>query len=234
MVDRGVGDGDVDTVDVQDGARLDQLVQKRHLVGGQLLGEKIGDRVEIGPVGEEKGRGLEIPHRGRVEEQAAGILVEPQHHHGRFFRRRLDAALPEEVTEDGHRRPDRLDAFDGAGDVGLPGGVVVVDMQFDPRPAGDLAERADAIRLANVDEDQAGDGIEVDVADALEIVSVEGALDEEIAQIALLGTGEDHRRLRVEAAGGDHRPEAVEIGVDVGGDDVHKEGPGSRGSGFSL
>ncbi len=99
--------------------------------------------------------------------------------------------------------------------------MVIVDMQLDAVATGELSEGTDAVGLAHVDQDQSGDGIEIDLLDALDVEGVGGALQEELPQAAFLGAGEDHLRLGIELAGGDHAPETVEIGVDVGGDDVH-------------
>jgi len=222
MVDRRVGDGNVDAVDVEDGARFDQLVEQRDLFGGQFLGEKIGDGIEVGAMFEEEGGGPQVADGGRIEAQAAGVLVEAEHHQRRLVGGRFDVAFAEDLAEDCDRGPDRFDDLERAAQVGMAGRMVVVDVHRHPLAAGDGAKGTDAVELAHVDQDQPFDGVEVDVLDAFETVGVNGAAEEELAQAFFLGAGKDQFGTRVEPPRGNHRPQAVEIGVDVGGNDVHR------------
>jgi hypothetical protein len=95
-------------------------------------------------------------------------------------------------------------------------------MHLDIRAACRLGKGPDPLRLADVDQDQPGYARQVDIPDALELVGINGALQKKVTQAALLGAGEDHLGLRIELFGSDHGAEAVEISVDVGGDDFHE------------
>ncbi len=165
--------------------------------------------------------GLVILLRGRGEGEAAGILVQTQHHHGRLLPVRRDAALHEQVGQNRHRRTDRLDSLEIRLQIGRAFGMVVVDMHRDLGAPGDLGERPDALGIAHVDQHQARNLLQVDIPGPPDIEGVLGALHEELAQRALLGPGEHHRGLRVETPGGHHRAETIEVGVDVCGNHIH-------------
>ena len=85
--------------------------------------------------------------------------------------------------------------------------------------------------MANIDQDQAGHSIKVDVAGSFEAEGVLGAVEEEFAQAALLTAGEDHFGIGIQTPGGNHRPEAIKIGIDVGRDNVHVGKPAVWGLG---
>ncbi len=117
---------------------------------------------------------------------------------------------------------DRLHVLEGAAQIPFPERMMIVDVQLDPWPPGDGGERTDALGLAHIHQDQASDSVEIDIANAFETVGVKGAFQEEIPQTAFLGAGEDHLRLGIKAFGRDHGAQAVEIGIDVSGDNVHR------------
>ena len=98
---------------------------------------------------------------------------------------------------------------------------MIVDMDIDTGTFGHIGEGADPGGLADIDQNQAGYGIKVDIANPFEAEGILGAVEEEFAQAALLATGEDHLGTGIQSPGSNHRPEAVKIGVDVGRDDVH-------------
>ncbi len=108
----GMGDAHVDAVDIDRLHRVDELFEQCHLVAGQLLDQGVGDGIEVGAATEQEGARLVVAAGGGVEEQAAGVLVEAEHHDRRLFGARFDAALHEEVAENGHRRTDRFDHLD--------------------------------------------------------------------------------------------------------------------------
>ena len=110
---------------------------------------------------------------------------------------------------------------------------MIVDMQGDSGTMGQLLQRTDPARLADVNEDQALNPVEIDVTQLMKVKGILRAFQEEFAQGPLLTTREDHRRIRVKPPGGNHRAETVEVGVDVGGDQIHRcEGSGVRGEEF--
>ena len=57
----------------------------------------------------------------------------------------------------------------------------------------------------------------------LEAESILCAFQKELTQAALLTAGKDHDGIRIKTFGGNHRPEAIEISVDVGCDYFHGE-----------
>ena len=109
------------------------LSTNRVSIRRHLRGKKIGDGVEVGAVLEKKAGRLVIAGGGGAEHQAAGVLVESQHHDGRFVRGRMDAALHEQVGQDGDRGPDRLNDLDIALEIPLTTGMMVIDMNLDAR-----------------------------------------------------------------------------------------------------
>ncbi len=60
-------------------------------------------------MGEKISRGLVVFDRGGMKSQAAGILVEAEHHHGSFIFSQFNALFHEEMSEYRNRRTDRLD-----------------------------------------------------------------------------------------------------------------------------
>ena len=218
IVDRRMGDADIDAVDVEHAAIGQQVVEQMNLVGGQFLGQHRGDDIQVGAVLEQKGRRLVIGGRGGGEGQAAGILVESEHHHGGFVGVGDHAAFHEQLGENGDGRTDGPDVFDFAVQIGGAVRMVIVDMEGDAGTVRQLVQRTDAVRLADIDQDQAVDLVEVDIAQLLEVEGILRAFQEKLAQRPLLPAGKDHGRAGVEPLRGDHRPQAVEVGVDVGGD----------------
>ena len=172
---------------------------------------------------EKIGGGLIIPDRGRMEGQTAGILVETEHHHSRFVCGDLYLLLHEEMGHDRNGRPDRFDNLQRAFQAALLDRVMIVNMDIDTGALGHGGEWTDPRSLANINEDQAGHSIKVDVAGSFEAEGILGAVEEEFAQTALLTAGEDHFGIGIQTPGGNHRPEAIKIGIDVGRDDVHVE-----------
>jgi len=179
LIGGGMGQHHHDPIDIDGPAILDQLVEQGDLTGGQLLGEKIRHHVEVGAMAQEERRRLVVPLAGRAVEQAAGILIEAEHHQCGLIRGGNDPLLLEQVTEDGDGGADRL--------YHLPFGVqgvvrfrvMVVDMDHHPGAASHLAEGADAVGLADIHQDQPGNRLQVDVAQAAKAVGVDGALDKE-------------------------------------------------------
>ena len=107
-----------------------------------------------------------------------------------------------------------------AGEVLGARGVVVVDVHLHAGPGGDLGERADAVAPPGVDEDDPGDLRRVERAQPRHPVAARRGL-EVLAQRPLLRAGEDELRPRVELLRRHHRGERVELGLQVGGDDLH-------------
>ena len=208
----------------------DQVIEQADLVGSQFLGNQVGDNIEVGPLRQEISSGLVIFHRRRVKRQAAGIFIEAEHHHGRLVGAQLDVCAMkrwqktvtvEPTASMCSREPCRPPGF---------AGMMIVDVDIDPGPLGNCGKGPDTGGLTDIDQDQAGDLLQIDVADTLEAEGILRALQEELAQAALLAAGKHHDGIRVEPLGGDHRPEAIEIGVDMGGDDVHLK-PETRDAG---
>ena len=100
-------------------------------------------------------------------------------------------------------------------------------MQLDVITPGETGEGSDPIGLADIHQDQPGHGSEINLLDPLEPVAIAAAFEEEFAEGAFLGTGKNQFGFRVEFLGRDHRSEAIKIGIDVGGDDLHTR-PGLR------
>ena len=101
--------------------------------------------------------------------------------------------------------------------------VMVIDQHFQAGPPDDFGKPADPGGMLAVDDDEAGNKGKVQVPGTGEGEAVAAGPEEEVAQGLLLGTGKDHERLGIELPGGDHGPEAVKIGVDVGSYHIHGE-----------
>ena len=166
------------------------------------------------------GRGQVLGAGGGVEE-AAGVLVDAQRHQGGLGGGGHDALLLEEADEDGGGGAERLDPLQLAVQVVGAGRVVVVEVDAHPRVLQAVAHPADALRQTGVDDDQAVHPIRVDVPYLFEFIDVAEFLGEVIADAFFLRPGKHQLSLRVEPLGGDHGRQAVEIGADVAGDDVH-------------
>ncbi len=105
--------------------------------------------------------------------------------------------------------------------------MMIVDVYLNP-PANHFRKGADPLRLPDIDQNQAGDGIQVKIPQPLEIFRVGAAAQEKLAHAALLGAGKDHGCAGIEPACRHHGADTIEIRVQVGGYDIHKEKPGSR------
>ena len=101
MIDRGMSKSDVNAADIKDRLTGDQIVEQADLVWGHLLGNQVGDNVEVGTVREEIGCSLVVLNRCCMEGQATGVFIETEHHHGRFIIGQFNLFLHEQMTEDG-------------------------------------------------------------------------------------------------------------------------------------
>jgi len=99
--------------------------------------------------------------------------------------------------------------------------VVVVNMVFMPRFIQDFCKPSDPRLVLTVNQDQAGYQGEIKVFEAGKIQDITGGFQEEVAHALLLRSGEYHCRMGIKLAGGDHRAEAVEVGIYVGCNDIH-------------
>lgn len=68
--------------------------------------------------------------------------------------------------------------------------MMIVDMNIDPWPLGNNSKRTDTGRLANINKDQAGDSVQINVANTLETKSILRAIQKILAQATFLATGE--------------------------------------------
>ena len=216
-----LGDHHLDPADRVRPGPLEQVVEQGDLPGGQVLGEDVGHLGELRPAGEQVRRGEVVVHRGRREAERARVLVDPEHHHRRLVRRDGDPPLLEDLDEDRRGRADAPDHLEVALHVGVLVGMVVVDVDRNARAADQLPEDPDAGAAADVDQDEAGHLVEVDLAGLAHRQVVEGGLDEEPLDRLLLRPRQDADRLGVKLARRQHRRDRVEVGVQVGGDDVH-------------
>ena len=100
--------------------------------------------------------------------------------------------------------------------------MVVIDMHLKIGTIESFSKAADAGGLLTVDDDQAGDVFQTNVLGAGKDREVVGVLGDKIAHPLFLGTGEGKQRAGIEPQGRHHGAEAVEIGIYVGGDDIHR------------
>ena len=221
VVQGELADHHADAADHVGDRLLLQLADEADLLRGQLPRDELGDDVQVGAVAQQPGRGGEILGAGGGVEEAAGVLVDAQGHQGGLRSGGHDALLLEEADEDGGGGAEGLDPLQLAVQVVGAGRVVVVEVDAHPRVLQAVAHPADALGQAGVDDDQPVHPVRVDVADLLEFVDVAEFLGEVVADRFFLRPGEHQLGLRVEPLGGDHGRQAVEIGADVAGDDVH-------------
>jgi len=224
-----LGDHHLDPADLVRPRSLEQVVQQGDLSGGEILGEDVGHLGEHRPAGEQVRRGEVVVHRGRREAERARVLVDPQHHQRRLVRRDGDPPFLEDLDEDRRGRADAPDHLEVALDIGVLVGVVVVDVDRYARAPDQFPEDPDAGSGADVDQDQAGHLGEIDLAGLPHRQVVEGGLDEEPLDRLLLRPGQDADRLGVELARREHRRDGIEVGVQVGCDDI--QGGATRGGG---
>ena len=221
VVQGELADHHADAADHVGDRLLLQLADEADLLRGQLPRDELGDDVQVGAVAQQPGRGGEILGAGGGVEEAAGVLVDAQGHQGGLRSGGHDALLLEEADEDGGGGAERLDPLQLAVQVVGAGRVVVVEVDAHPRVLQAVAHPADALRQTGVDDDQAVHPVRVDVPYLLEFIDVAEFLGEVIADAFFLRPGKHQLGLRVEPLGGDHGRQAVEIGADVAGDDVH-------------
>ena len=217
---RGRGHPDLDAPDRVPPQGAQQVVEEQHLLGREVAGDLVRHDVEIRPLFEQPRRGLQIAGRRRGEGQRAGVLVDAQRQQRRLLGGEGVAAPAQELDHQRGVRADLLDHLDDPGDVLGARGVVVVDVHFHAGPGGDLGERADAVAPPGVDENDPGDLRRIERAQPRHPVAARRGL-EILAQRPLLRAGEDELRPRVELLRRDHRGEGVELGLQVGGDDLH-------------
>ena len=219
---RGRGDPDLHAPDRVPPQGPQQVVEEQHLLRRQVAGDPVRHDVEIRPLLEEPRRGLQIAGRRRGEGQRARVLVDAQGQQRRLLGGKAVAAPAQEFDHQGDVRADLLDHLDRPGDILGAGGVVVVDVHLHAGPGGDRGERADAVAPPGVDEDDPGDLRRIERAQPRHPVASRRGL-EILAQRPLLRAGEDELRPRVELLRRHHRGERVELGLQVGGDDLHRQ-----------
>ena len=170
-------------------------------------------------MGDEKGRCLQITAGGGGEGERAGVLIDAEAHDGRLVRGDTDVSLPDDLHQQGRVGTGQFIELEIPLDIIFGRGMVVVDMDLKIIVGQDVGHSADAATLAGIDEDELPDAIKVKILQIGHVEEVNHRFDEKIAQVSLLGTGENDHRLRVELLRGQHRGHGVEIRVDVGGDD---------------
>ena len=106
---------------------------------------------------------------------------------------------------------------------------MIIDMDFQPGAIQNLGEFADAVRLPGVDQNQPFDSFQGDLFHLDEIIKVDGGLEEKVAQVLLLGSGEDQEGLGIQFFGGQHGGQTVKVGVQVGGNHLKASGFGYFG-----
>ncbi len=94
-------------------------------------------------------------------------------------------------------------------------------MDFQAGTAQNLGKAADAGGLLAIDNDQAGDRIEVDIFGAGEARQVVRMPLDEIAHPLLLRAGKGEQRTGIELKRRRHGAQAVKIGIGMGSDNVH-------------
>ena len=99
--------------------------------------------------------------------------------------------------------------------------MVIVDVDIHARFADQIPECADPGRFPDVDQDQPGHLLQVDLAELLHLHRVQRRLEEEPLYRLLLRARKHQDGLGVKLAGRQHRGNGVEVRVDVGGDNFH-------------
>ena len=200
---------------------LPQLTDQADLFGGEFAGDKLGDDVEIGAVGEQPGGGGQIFGTGGGVEKTAGILVDAQRHQGGLVSGGHDALFLKDAGEKSGGRAKGFCRFQGAAQVAGSVGVMIVEMNENVWVAETFGQLADPFRLPGVNHDQALDFGQVDMFDLFKFVDVAKFLGQVIADTFFLRARKDQFGFGVQFFRGDHGRQAVEVGADMGGDDIH-------------
>ncbi len=197
-------------------------VQHLEVLRVEAVDRPAAHRGELAAAVVQPGRGLVVAARGGGEGQRAGVLVDPHQQERRLQRRRLEAGLAQRL---GHQRGGgadrRVDPAARQRQVVVGGRVVVVGHDRHLRARRQpLAEHPDAAPLADVAQDHPLDRGRVDLPLA-HLLELHQAVGQHAAHRLLARAGEEELRRRVEPPGGDHRGEGVEVGPEVGGDQLH-------------
>ena len=198
---------------------LQEVVQEPDLVGVKLAHDQAGHGVQVGPLLQQPGPGLQIGRGGGGEGERSGVLVDPQGQQGGLVRGQGDPLFLEQPGHHGGAGPHLLDHLHLAADVVVAGRVVIVDVDLH-RPAvlHQLGELADPAFLPGIHQDQPADLVQIHVLGPLQVQGVGGRLDKEILEPPFLGSGKHGHGLGIEQAGRQHGRQSVEIGVLVGRD----------------
>ena len=204
---------------------FEQFIQQINLLGSHFTNQEVGDGIEIGTMFQKKSSSLKIPRSGPGKKQMPGVFVETEHHHGRFIRRRHNFFFQKQLRHDRGCCANLFDTLKRPDNRIFIAGVVIVDMNFKTRLVDNFGKVADAGCAAHIDQNQAGHLLQIDIADPFDIIGVKGGLQQKISQPTFLTTGKNQLRIGIEPLGSNHGPEAVEIGIDVGSNNIHNRAP---------
>ncbi len=217
---------------------LGHAVEDVEAAGIETLQGVAPDDGEVRPALEEARRRPQVAGTGAGVSERSGVLVDAQQEEGGLDRRRGVARLVQELGQQGAGGPRlRVDPAAGDRQVALGGRVVVVGPELDGGVGGEpLGDHADPVALDDVAEHQSGDARRIHLLGP-ELGERELLAERPLEQTAnrlLLRAGEEDPGLGVELARHEHGARGVEVGAQVGGDDLHAGSslPGPTGSGL--
>ena len=125
--------------------RLHQVVEEFDLQGRQVVGDELGDDVELGPFLKEPGGGDEVGRGGGQVGQGPRVLIDAETKDGRLLGGDGDLLPAQLFDEDGGRRADILDDLDLSLQVSGAGRMMIVEVQPDPGVGETDGERAEPL-----------------------------------------------------------------------------------------
>ncbi len=205
--------------------RPGQALQHLQPAGVELAHRVAPHQPEVAAPLQEPGRRLQVARAGGGEGQRAGVLVDAGEQQGRLGRRDVHPAPPQLFGEQRRGRARRrIDQPAGHLQVVLGRRVVVVGPDLDAgmgcQPLGDDADAAALADVAEDDPRQRG-GVDVPLPYLGEGAEVDQPLFLQPAHRLLARAGEERPRRRVEPACHHHRGEGVEVGAEVGDEQLH-------------
>jgi len=99
---------------------------------------------------------------------------------------------------------------------------MVVQVHLDAGVGEAGGEVADPLGRPGVDDNQGIDPGQVDIFGLLKFIAVKQGLRDEFPDVFFLRSGKGQQGVGIELLGGNHRGQAVEISVQVRGDDAHR------------
>ena len=204
---------------------LGHAVEHVEPLGVERTHDEAPHRCQIATLLDQPGGGREVPRAGGGVGQGAGVLVDAHQQEVRLFRRAGHPAPSQLLGQQRRGRAGRrIDDAPGELQVRRRGRVVVVGPDLDPgigrQPVG---HDTDAVALPDVAEDHPPERRGVDLL-MPDLGHLDAARLDHPAHRPLARAREEELRLAVQPPRHERRREGVEVGADVGGDQLH--GPG--------